>query len=311
VFGKQAKVDVLLDPDQPALGHVTRMRWQDPAEWLTATDATHEPLVDESTWHRVQQLIASHGRPSNTPRLAGGASRRSAPSRYPLAGLIVCAHCGKRLQGSHTRGHAFYRCRIGAGYPVGPVGHPPTFAVREDRLLPHLDAWLCELFVPDHVEDIAREVVQADADSHREDPDVIRARASLAEAQRKLDHYLNALEAGMRPDLLLTRMAELERQRAAAEAVLATAPLPPPSLTVEEIMETLSSLRDVPSVLAVADPEDRAELYRALGVSLAYRRTEGIEEVKLQVKLGVDLERVGGGNPTITPPALWEIEVAA
>jgi hypothetical protein len=61
-------------------------------------------------------------------------------------------------------------------------------------------------------------------------------------------------------------------------------------------METLSSLRDVPSVLAVADPEDRAELYRALGVSLAYRRTEGIEEVKLQVKLGVDLERVGGAT---------------
>ena len=57
-----------------------------------------------------------------------------------------------------------------------------------------------------------------------------------------------------------------------------------------------SSLHDVPSLLAEADPEDRAELYRALGVSLAYRRSEGIEEVKLQVNLGVDLERVGGGT---------------
>jgi hypothetical protein len=31
-------------------------------------------------------------------------------------------------------------------------------------------------------------------------------------------------------------------------------------------------------------------------VSLAYRRSEGVEEVKLQVNLGVDLERVGGGT---------------
>ena len=26
---------------------------------------------------------------------------------------------------------------------------PRTLAVREDRLLPHVDAWLCELFAPE------------------------------------------------------------------------------------------------------------------------------------------------------------------
>lgn len=301
VFGKQAKAEVLLDPDQPALGHVTRMRWQDRSEWQTAADVTHERLVDETTWQRVQQLIESNGRPSRTPRISGGASRRSAPSRYPLAGLITCAHCRKKLQGSHTRGLAFYRCRIGTGYPVGPAGHPPTLAVREDRLLPHLDAWLSGLFAAERVEAIAREVAQADAESHREDPAVTRARATLADCQRKLDRYLKALEAGMDPELVVARTAGLERDRAAAEALLANAPAVPSPLTVEEVADTLNSLCDVPSLLADADPEDRAELYRALGVSLAYRRVEGVEEVKLQVNLGVDLERVGGPSCGFTP----------
>jgi hypothetical protein len=83
VFGKQAKAEVLLDPDQPALGHVTRMRWQDRSEWLRAADVTHEALVDDTTWRRVQQLIESNGRPSSPTRTTGGASRRSAPSHNP------------------------------------------------------------------------------------------------------------------------------------------------------------------------------------------------------------------------------------
>jgi site-specific DNA recombinase len=148
VFGRQARVEVLLDPDQPALGHVTRMRWQDRSQWLNATEFTHEPLVDEASWHRVQELMESNTRPSRRHHHAGGESRRSVPGRYPLSGLIVCGHCNKKLQGSHTRGRAYYRCRIGAGYPTGPTGHPASLAVREDRLLPHLDSWLVGLFAP-------------------------------------------------------------------------------------------------------------------------------------------------------------------
>jgi hypothetical protein len=38
--------------------------------------------------------------------------RRSEPSRYPLAGLVVCGRCGKKLQGNLVRGHAFCRCKV-------------------------------------------------------------------------------------------------------------------------------------------------------------------------------------------------------
>jgi hypothetical protein len=151
------------------------------------------------------------------------------------------------------------------------------------------------------VHDIARLIAAADAESHREDPAVTRARAALSDCQRKLDRYLNALEAGMDPALVAARTSELQRQRAAAQAVLASAPPAPPALSFQDVTRTLAELHQIPSLLAYADPEDRSDLYRALGVSLAYRRFEGVEEVKLQVKLGVDLERVGGPSCGFTP----------
>jgi hypothetical protein len=75
-------------------------------------------------------------------------------------------------------------------------------------------------------------------------------------------------------------------------------------LDIDEVVRTLSSLHRVPSLLGKVDAEERSELYRALGVSLAYRRFDGLEEVRLQVRLGVDLERVGGGTWYKVPRSL-------
>jgi hypothetical protein len=296
VFGRQAKTDELLDPDHPALGHITRQRWQDRGEWVTSAEVTHEALADEVTWHRVQQMIASSTQRHGTTAKVRAASPRSTPGRYPLVGLIVCGHCAHKMQAHTARGLQFYRCRLDAGYPVGPAGHPPNLYVREDRLLPHLDAWLSDLFSPKRMIEVARSVVEADARSHREEPAVTHARATVVECQRKLDRHLAALEAGMDPAVIAARTAEVQRQRAAAQAVLATAPPAPKELTIDQVTETLTALHEVPDLLASADPTDRAGLYQALGVSLAYRRSESIEEVKLLVSLGVGLRRVGGGT---------------
>ncbi len=180
--------------------------------------------------------------------------------------------------------------------------------MREDRLLPHLDAWLARLFAPDRIEEVASLVVAADAESHREEPAVTQARAAVVDCRRRLDRYLQALEAGMDPALIAARTAEVQRQQAAAEATLASAPPAPPPLTVEQVVDTLATLHRIPSLLADAAPEDRGELYRSLGVLLVYRRLEGVEQVKLQVKLGVDLERVGGGPcPSATRVTVFDL----
>jgi hypothetical protein len=46
VSGRTKKVDVLVDPDLPALGHVTRQHWLERSEWVRALMATLRHLGD-------------------------------------------------------------------------------------------------------------------------------------------------------------------------------------------------------------------------------------------------------------------------
>ena len=78
---------------------------------------------------------------------------------------MVCDCCKKKLQGNTARGHAFYRCYRSSDYPVPVNNYPPSLSVREDRLLPHVDAWLSRMFAPERIEATAREVVKADAEA--------------------------------------------------------------------------------------------------------------------------------------------------
>lgn len=191
---------------------------------------TYDAIVDETTWYRVQALIAASTRTTAvTPSRDRGhhGSRRSEQSRYPLAGLVLCDCCGKKLQGNMVRGHALYRCKASPDYPVRINNHPASLSVREDRLLPHIDSWLGKMFAPERIALTAREVVQADAEGHREDPAVVRARATLVECERKLAKHLDGLEAGIPAEVIAPRIAAAQREKAAAQAVLATAPPPP------------------------------------------------------------------------------------
>ena len=302
VSGRTKKADVLLDPDVPALGHVTRQQWQDRSEWVTASVQTYDAIVDETTWHRVQALIVASTRtkavtPSRDRAHRG--SRRSEPSRYPLAGLVVCDCCGKKLQGNMVRGNALYRCRASADYAVPINDHPASLSVREDRLLPHIDSWLAQMFAPEHIAITAKEIVKADAEGRREDPMVVRARAALVDCERKLAKHLDGLEAGIPAEVIAPRIAAAQREKAAAQAVLATAPPAPKALTLDEVVETLSTLRNLPELLEIIEQADRAALYQALGLTVFYRRVGTSEQVKLRSTFGAaDLVRVG--EPTWT-----------
>ena len=233
--------------------------------------------------------------------------RRSEPSRYPLAGLVVCDCCGKKLQGNVVRGQVFYRCKVSADYPVTGNDHPRSLAVREDRLLPHVDAWLGDLFAADRIQDTAIQIVHADSLSHREDPSITRAKTTLTECERKLSKHLNGLEAGIPADVIAVRIAATQREKSAAESVLAIAWPAPQPLRLDQVVETLTALRDLPELLGRIEQADRAELYQALGLTVRYRRIGTTEEVKLTSTLqSVDLKPVGGseasGHSHLTAP---------
>ena len=314
VSGRTKKKDVLLDPDVPALGHVTRQQWQQRDEWVTSSVQAYDAIVEVQIWHRVQALVASNTRTKAvTPsRRTHAGVRRSDPSRYPLAGLIICDACGKRLQGNTVRGYSLYRCRVSSDYTSPLKDHPPCLSVREDRLLVHIDQWLSKLFTPENIEATAASIVTADSEGRREDPEVARARITLVESERKLAKHLDGLEAGIPAEVIAPRIAATQREKAAAEAVLASAPPTPQPLTFDEVIETLSMLRDLPELLGAIEQADRAALYQALGLHVTYRRVGAVEQVRLRTSLrAVDLERVGvrGPEEDSLVPALRSVDL--
>ena len=314
VSGRTKKKDVLLDPDVPALGHVTRQQWQQRDEWVTSTVQAYDAIVEAQIWHRVQALVASNTRTKAvTPsRRTHAGVRRSDPSRYPLAGLVVCDACGKRLQGNTVRGYSLYRCRMSSDYASPLKDHPPCLSVREDRLLAHIDQWLSKLFTPENIEATATSIVTADSEDRREDPEVARARIAVIECERKLAKHLDGLEAGIPAEVIAPRIAAAQREKGAAEAVIASAPPTPQPLMRDEVIETLSMLRDLPELLGAVEQADRAALYQALGLHVTYRRVGAVEQVRLRTSLrAVDLERVGvrGPEENSLVPALRSVDL--
>ena len=104
----------------------------------------------------------------------------------------------------------------------------------------------------------------------------IRAQAiqrNIAEYDRKLSRHRAALEAGADPKLVATWSREVQAQRAAAEAKLAQIETPhgkPRRMTREEIRAVVEAFGGLLAVLRDADPADKAEVYRQLGLRLTY-----------------------------------------
>ena len=79
VWNRQRRDEVLIDVEDVALGHETRMRWNDRKDWIWSEDQTHEPIVS------VDEFEAAKRRFGTGKRSGGG--RHAAPGRcYVLRG---------------------------------------------------------------------------------------------------------------------------------------------------------------------------------------------------------------------------------
>lgn len=74
------------------------------------------------------------------------------------------------MQGSWNQDRPNYRCSFLSQYAAkNKVNHPPAVYVREDQLLPELDAWLSDLFSPGALPQTVRELEAAQLDEPRPD----------------------------------------------------------------------------------------------------------------------------------------------
>lgn len=127
VWNKQSKTDVLIDPHNVGLGARTLMRWNPRDERVSSPKRAHPAIVSAVDFERARLTHAIRG------------TRRT----YLLRGLLICALCGRRMEGAWNNGRANYRCH----HRVADSELPRSVFVREDRLLPHLAALLIRVAI--------------------------------------------------------------------------------------------------------------------------------------------------------------------
>jgi site-specific DNA recombinase len=165
------------------------------------------------------------------------------------------------------------------GHWRGRLSPPCNSAERE--VLPPLDKWLATLFAPHRLPETITALCTAQPDLDV-DPTIRSAATVIEECDDKLARYRAALEAGTDPTLVARWPAEVQAQRAQALARSRHA-TGRRRMTTDEIQTLVEALGNIQTVLADADPQDKAEVYRQLGMQLTYE--PGKQLVRAEVTL--------------------------
>ncbi len=295
VWNKQRRAETLLDVNDVALGYETKLTWNNREQWIWSDRPTHPAIIDAATFTAAGQRLARRGPTSE--RLG---PRNHHP--YVLRSLMVHQQCGRRMQGNWNHGRAHYRCRYPQEYAVAnSIDHPLAVYIREDAVLPALDGWLATAFAPARVEE---NLAALDVTQPHISPEIDVNRAIIADCDRKLARHRAALEAGADPTLVTVWIADVQAEQANALAALQrVAPsqvTPRRRLTRQKITELVNGLGGLLAALHDADPIDKAEVYRQLGLRLTYDHETETVLAEATPRSSVDLVYVSEGG--LEPP---------
>jgi DNA invertase Pin-like site-specific DNA recombinase len=311
VWNKQRTDEVLLDVNDVALGHTAVMRWNHPDRWIASKELVHEPLVEQSVFDQVQDMLARRGRT--------GGPHKTHRSRHPYVfkSLVHCGTCGRKMQGLHAHDVAYYRCRFPQEYALtNKITHPRNVILREDALIQPLDTWLVQEFGPlQRRHTITKLIDQAKIAAPPAAGGTATVLPTVAAYDAKLARYRAALDAGADPAVVAGWIADAQAARSRAEQ---QRPDPAPAgtteissqLSEEEINTIVEELGDIVAVLRDAEPEHKLDVYRNLGLHLTYHPET--RTVRASVDLAThrwDLGRVRGSTQTNAQrPERWAMD---
>ncbi len=261
VWNKQRRDEVLIDVNDVGLGHQTKMRWNDRADWIWSEQPSHQAIVTREVWEAVQAKFAK-GQPSR-PR--GPKEGRS----YVLTGRLACGECGRRMAGNWSHGRAYYRCLALRDNPDSDPGHAESVYVREDKIVPGLDSWVAGLFDEVNLDDTCEKLAEA----AQPDPDQIDQRREIKKRIKEIDQELDRYRAVIANEpeaapAVGKWIAEVHQERRRLETMLGRTPTS--RLTADDIKALVASLKDITATLAAADPKTKAEVYAEMGIDLTY-----------------------------------------
>lgn len=262
VWAKQQKIESLVDPEDVAAGQQTRLRWRKEMDWIRPDRRTHPQIVPDDLFNTIRGLLASDA--------PGEPKTRVSTHPYGLRGVLFCAHCGRRMQGAwrtnrddNSTGRILYRCTLRSTRSMVPqlADHPQSLYVREDSILPHLDAWIAGLVTPG--------ALAAGQDVQVHGGRAASLRAAISELDRKIASLVAGVESGAEIAALTDQLSKRSAERAGLQAQL-RGESSAERLTVAEMEKALTDLGGIGKILPKASPEMKAKLYASLGVRLEY-----------------------------------------
>jgi hypothetical protein len=221
VWNRQRKDEVLLDVHDVALGHTTKMRWNDEDQWIFSEEIVHPPIIDDATFQRAQDLLTARR------GVRGPHKPHKSRHAYVLRGLLFCAICERRMQGHWANAAPYYRCRFPNEYAVAnKVQHPLNVTLRQDVLLDPLDEWLASKFELPYLPATIHELTAAASTPEQADTAEGEIKAKIDDCDRRLTQYRAALDAGADPATVAQWITQTEAERARYQATRRAAPQP-------------------------------------------------------------------------------------
>ncbi len=285
VWNRQRKDEVLLDINDVALGHVTKLRWNSRQEWIWSDDTVHPPVVSSDDFMLAQQILSGRGGRHTSQ------TRKRTPKIYQLRGLLFCGACDRRMQAHWINSAAYYRCRFPEEYALAnKVSHPRNVYLREDHIVPRLDQWLGRLFEPERIDRTLDALAAAQRPAPLEEERLAAARREIAEADRKLARHRAALEAGADPAVVATWIKDVQTAKSEAESRLRRAGQSRRrQVDQHELAKMMLALGDMVHVLTHTDPQRKAKIYAGLGLHLTFHPGER----KVLVSQATDRDDIG------------------
>lgn len=283
-------MEILVDPDDPSWGHLTRLRRStDPV--VRSREQAHEAIVTVQEWVQAQAIRERKA----VVGLKGERARQS-PSAYALKGMIHCAICTRRMGAEryNRRGddpkrprHVRYRCRLRDLVPGSPDAafHPANVRIKQADVLELLADWMADLFSPDGIDGTVEALVGAAAAPSLANTRVTQLEERLREAGVRLGRLHRSIEVGVDPVALVPRINAVQAE---IDALTAEISVPPAAATMsaEQVEELVAEFAHASRQVfgPDADPADLHDFFSGINLSLVYDQPAG--RLDAEINLG-------------------------
>jgi hypothetical protein len=172
--------------------------------------------------------------------------------------------------------------------------HRQTIYVREDAVVPKLDALLARWFDPDHIDETVEQLLAAVGPTDEDTAGVDAAQRQLVECDASLVKYRAAIDNGADPTVVAAWISETQGDRLAALREIADAR---PVFADEDGMRAmLGALGPMADVFSRADSEKKARLYADLGITMTHDAARDVVTVEARPRVRMSVSE-GGLEP--------------